>query len=289
MKQSQMSLIRHSFGTAAGLMATRKIILLPFFIVAAVEAASVVGLFFLIQDPLVRFVQPIILRYRDPVFLHYPLCLLLLSQIFSWLQGGLAVVLGTFMSGVVIHTSWQAMTREKLSLGEALRMSVKRYVALLFISVCVYAFAHGTFAVEHTMLKGVLKSGSSFLGLGREVWRVIFLMTGIAGAGLAQTIFAFTQTILMIETPNLAAALARSLKYALRNFPAVIITLLAPLGAYLPVSMLKGGMQGLFERFSPEIVFVVIGIGIVVGFFINVFITIATTALYVRIKANERA
>ena len=270
-------------------MATRKIILLPFFIVAAVEAAGVVGLFFLIQDPLVRFVQPIILRYRDPVFLHYPLCLLLLSQIFSWLQGGLAVVLGTFMSGVVIHASWQAMTREKLSLGEALRMSVKRYVALLFISVCVYAFVHGTFALEHTMLKGVLKSGSSFLGLGREAWRVIFLMTGIAGAGLAQTIFAFTQTILMIETPNLAAALARSLKYALRNFPAVIITLLAPLGAYLPVSMLKGGMQGLFERFSPEIVFVVIGIGIIVAFFINVFITVATTALYVRIKANERA
>ena len=289
MKQSQISLIRHSFGTAAGLMATQKIILLPFLIVAAVEAASVVGLFFLIQDPLVRFVQPIILRYRDPQFLHYPFCLLLLSQLFSWLQGGLAVVLGTFMSGVVIHASWQAMTRGKLSLGEALRMSVKRYVALLFISVCVYAVVHGTFAVEHTMLKGVLKSGSSFWGLGREAWRVILVMTGVAGVGLAQTIFAFTQTILMIETPNLAAALARSLKYALRNFPAVIITLLAPLGAYLPVSLLKGGMQGLFERFSPEIVFVVIGIGILVAFFINVFITVATTALYVRIKANERA
>lgn len=289
MKQSQISLIRHSFGTAVGLIGTQKIILLPFLIVAAVEAVSVVGLFFLIQDPLVRFVQPIILRYRDPQFLHYPFCLLLLSQLFSWLQGVLAVVLGTFMSGIVIHASWQALTRKKISLGEALRMSVKRYVALLFISVCVYAVVHGTFAVEQRVLQDVMKSGSSFLGLRQEVWRVIFLLIGIAGVGLAQMIFAFTQTILMIETPNLAAALVRGLKYALRNIPAVIMTLLLPLGAYLPVSLLKGGMPGLFKKFSPEIVFVVIGIGIVVAFFINVFILVATTALYVRIKANERA
>jgi hypothetical protein len=279
---SQIRLVRKTWEKTFSLLRTRQNIIIPFAIAAGLEVMSIIVLFYLIQPPLVKYISPIALRFWGERFLHYPLNLLLLSQLFSYVQLMLAIVLGTFMSGVTISAVCQyRLNRDAVfSLNRGAKKALSTFVHLSVITIITVFLIQFVYALEQKVMLKIMMRETKFLGIAREFWPLIGIGSAGLLSGVVQSVFAFAQTIVIVDDKNCVSALIRNFRFVSENFFTTLMLVLVPLLVYLPVSLLKGSISKLMQQSVPEVLFIVLGAGIVLTLFINVIITVSVTIAY---------
>ena len=286
-KISQGALINKSWsGTFDVIFGANKIVI-PFFVIAFLELMAMAALFFAIQAPLVKYLTPIVLRFWGKQFLHYPFNLLLLAQLFTYVQIGLAIVFGSLCSGLTISNVFQYSQTEQFSYKTAFKKALFKYVSLIIITVLVFFIIKFAYSIEKKVLIKIMMKGQSFLGLRREDWSLLFMVFGVITAGFVQSLFAFAHAAIIIDNKNFVTAIFRNIAFVFKNFFAVCVLVIVPLLVYIPVSLLKGNMFELMKRTAPEIVFAVLVLGVLITLFINVLITISTTNAYLLIRGKD--
>ncbi len=280
--RSQGSLLQRTWEKTFFLLRTRRMLILPFAIITGLEIITIAALFFLIQPPLVKYIAPVVLRFWGEQFLHYPFNLLLISKFFYYAQMGLAVILGTFMSGVTISAVRQyTLTRNNtFLLGQGAKQALLKFVHLLIITLIVVCLVQLIYSLEQKVLFKIMARERNFLGIAKDLWVIIGTCAAGVTSGLVQVLFAFAQTIVIVDNKNFLSALMRNFKFIAGNFFTAIMLVLLPLLVYLPVALLKADLFKLMNQTIPEVLFVVLGAGVVLGLLINVVITVSVTIAY---------
>ncbi|MFH1421829.1 MAG: hypothetical protein ABIH42_03830 [Planctomycetota bacterium] len=286
-KISQGTLISKSWAGAFDVIFGANKIVIPFVVIALLELIGIAALFIAIQPPIVKYITPIVLRFWGQQFLHYPLNLLLLSRLFNYLQIVLAVVLGTFASGLTISNVFQYSQTEQFSYKISFKKTLFKYVSLLIITILVFFVVKFAYSIEQKVLIKIMMKGQSFLGLRREDWSMLFMAFGLIAAGFIQSLFVFTHTAIMIDNKNFITAIFRNIAFVFKNLFAVCVLVIVPLLIYIPITLLKGNLFELMKRTTPEIVFAVMLFGAAITLFINILITISTTNAYLLIRGKD--
>lgn len=286
-KLSQFGLIGKSWAKSFDIVIRSPKIMLPFAIMAVLELIGLFLIFIAEQPPFVKHITPLILRFWGEQFLHYPFNLLLLSKLFYYLQLTLGIILGTFMSGVTINAVWQYCQKKTVSLISGSKQALVKYVSLLIITIIVLFVIEYVSSLEKNILLKIIMKESSFLGIDREDWTVLFIMFRVVVGGILQGLFIFAQPAIMIDNKNFIAAIFRNLLYVFKNLFAACTLVVLPLCLYIPISILKVKIFPLMKRTCPEVVFVVLIAGVFISVFINVFITVSTTKCYLLIRGEH--
>ena len=281
---SQIELIGKAWKESFETMFSQPGVAVPFIIVGLIELIGLLALFFLIQPPLVQYIRPIVLRFYGEPYLHYPFNLALLSQFFYYLQIVTAVILGTYATGVTISATDQFHYDRDISFKLAAKQALFKYVALLLVTLIVFALIQYAYVMEKKVLLKILSKGETFLGIGRQPWTMLFMAAGVFIAGVFQSLFIFTQAAIMVDNKNIFLALFRNFVYFFTHMFAAVMLVLIPLFFYTPITLLKGNIFPLMNRTVPEIVFVILIVGTLLSVLINVLITIASTKLYLLVK-----
>ncbi|MFH1283899.1 MAG: hypothetical protein ABII27_09595 [bacterium] len=286
-KISQAALIKKSWVGAFDIIFRANKIAIPFGVIALLELVGIAALFIAIQPPAVKYITPIVLRFWGEQFLHYPYNLLLLSGLFSHLQVVLAVVLGTLCSGLTISNVFQYTQTEQFSYKTSFKKVLIKYVSLIIITILVLFLIKFSYSMEKRVLIKIMMKGQSFLKLRSEDWSMLFIVFGVITAGFVQSVFAFAHTAIIIDNKNFITAIFRNIAFVFKNLSAVCVLVIVPLVVFIPVTLLKGNLFELMKRTAPEIVFAVLGLGVVISFFINMIVTISTTNAYILIKGQD--
>ena len=284
---SQGALIKKSWVGAFDVIFGANKIVIPFIVIALLELIGIVALFIAIQPPIVKYVTPIIMRFWGKQFLHYPFSLLLISQLFNYLQIVLAIVLGTFASGLTISNVFQYSQTEQFSYKTSFKKTLFKYISLIIITILVFFLLKFAYSIEEKVLIKIMMKGQDFLGLRREDWSMLFMVFGVIAAGFIQSMFVFTHSAIMIDNKNFITAIFRNIAFVFKNFFAACVLVIVPLLVYIPVVLLKGNLFELMKRTTPEIVFAVLIFGVLISLFINVLITISTTNAYLLIRGKD--
>ncbi|RKY33637.1 MAG: hypothetical protein DRP68_01675 [Candidatus Omnitrophota bacterium] len=246
-------------------------ILLPFFIIGALNALLLYFIYLAPQRPVFYFLGPPIRVFFGEKFLHYPYNFFLLPKLFNYGEIFLSALLGMVITAVAVGMISEAIKKERPHFLINFIKSIKRYFALLV--VWFLSFILGTI---------VVKVGGSFFEhskiLGELTWGSIVFILAVC----AQLLFIYAVPLLIIEKKKLILALKENLFILRRLFLPTLILVLIPTLIYLPI--LAGRAKALFliNKFFPEIILGVLGIGVAVSFFIDLMVITSTTILFLK-------
>ena len=288
-RTSQAGKLGKSWKDAFNLMILQPKIMYPFLILAVLDVIGMIAIFLFEQPPLDRFLGPIVVRFYGRQFLHYPFNLLLLSQLFQYLQIVTSIIIGTFMSGLTISGVQQYFQTGEISYKVAMKKAVFKYINLIIITLAVFFLISYCYDLEKRALLKILSKGPSFLGIQASDWTMLALIFAVIFiSGIIQSLFVLAQPAIMLDNKNFILAAFRSIYYAASNSFAASMLVIVPLLFFLPVTLVKNNLMPLIKRTAPEIVFVIIVLGILITMMVNVMITISSTRLYAFIR-DEKA
>ncbi|MBI4846017.1 MAG: hypothetical protein HY810_06045 [Candidatus Omnitrophica bacterium] len=285
---SQFLLIRESWSQLVGIIINQPKIMLPFAIMSTIEVSGIVLIFMLLQDPWVNFIRPVIKWYWQEQFLHYPLNLVLLAQLFYYFQVIITLIIGTLITGMTINAINQYKLKGDFSFKKAFWETLPKYVHLLIISVILLVAITFAFNLQKILImKLIAKNLDIFTSLKANMVN-ISIFTGTLINGLLQSFFIFACPAIMINNKNCLAALFSSVWCAFSKMFAVLMIVLVPLSIYIPIAMLKGKLFYIMDHIVPEITLFILLAGIIVTLLINVVITVSSTQLYMLIKGQDK-
>ncbi|MFH2137598.1 MAG: hypothetical protein ABII88_03705 [Candidatus Omnitrophota bacterium] len=284
---SQLGLVKKSWASGLAIIMTNHNIIIPFGIIAILELAGIFGIFIFEQPPLLVYLKPIVLRFWGEKFLHYPLNLILVSKLFYYFQSIIAVILGPFMSGMTVLAVYRYSRTKVMSLKGLFGKTFLKYINLLIIGLMVYFVLQLGVRLEGKVLLKIMQKGPDFLGIARDDWSLIFIFLNVIMAGLIHSLFIFAQPAVMISGKNFLTAIISNFVHVFKNSFAAAIIVVFPLFLYIPIALLKGRLFALMEGTVPEVVFVVLIAGVFISLFVNVFVTISATKLYLLVEGKD--
>ncbi|MFH1413950.1 MAG: hypothetical protein ABIG56_03810 [Candidatus Omnitrophota bacterium] len=258
-------------------------IFFPFLLYALLQAIALVIIYIAPRDPFNKILAPPIRTFWGERFLHYPTNFILLPKLFSIAQFGLAVIIGSLITGLVVALVLNIFDKRKPGLRQGLFTAVKRYIPLILITFLVLAlFRFSTKFIVFLLTKYFLAGHERLLFLGGRLWfGPLLLLTNFACAILIQALFIYSIPVLIIERKNFITSLFRGVILFKRWFMQSLILVGLPMFAYLPILLLQFKTSYLINNFSPESILLVTSLGIVVSsLVIDPLVIISTTFFY---------
>lgn len=237
--------------------------IVPFLIMGVMDFVVLYVVYLAPQRPVSIALAPPIRAFWGEQYLHYPMNLLLLPKLYNHAHMLLLATLGVLTSGCAIAMISEASSGNTPKLFSSFFLALKRYVSLLIIGVVVFLIS---------FFLGKL-SGKVAMPLSYGIY---FLLIAV------QIILLYAMIAVMVNKNNIIRALKRSFSLAAKH---VIVTLAITVSAavlYFPVILLKQNLSALITKFSPDIVVVVLGVGIIVVTIVDVVVTFLATQLFLR-------
>jgi len=287
-KLTQFGLIKISWLSFFDLLLSKIRIIMPFGVLAAIEAISILGIFICLQPPLVSFFEPVVLRFWGDKFLHYPYSLFLVFKIFRYLSILTSIFLSTFAAGMTITLAYLYIKGKNFDIKRAFKITMSRYVHLLFISLIIFGLVYALNVLEKTLIIKLVTSGIGSLRINADGWFTLSVIVSVLTGSVLQAFFIFTFPIALIEGKNFVISIFKGLMLSFKNIFSSLIIVLLPMLFYLPIALLRVKMFDIMQKTFPEIVFFVLLAGILVTTGINLFISICSVKLYMLICNTEK-
>jgi zinc transporter ZupT len=97
-----------------------------------------------------------------------------------------------------------------------------------------------------------------------------------------QGLFVYSFPYVVIKGKKFLPALFLGMRFFFRTFLKTFLVILVPMILYIPMSMLRGSIGILADMSSPEVVVLILFIGILVGtVIVDALVTIVTTAIFI--------
>lgn len=252
---------------------------LPFLIFAAIEAITLIILYFSVRMPLVYVFGPPIARFWGERFLHYPANFLLLPKLLSLARSVTIVAFGSLFTGVAVFIALNSYNNKRTNLKEAFKAGIKKYISLFLVVFIVsiilyYSLIFSTLILAkycpHTWLGPILLTINFFLAV------------------VIQAAFLYAIPMLIIENAKLFKSLVGSLTLFIKLFIPTIILVALPMIIYIPILVLTQNSPVLINKFFPEIIVFVLLLAIIVNtLIIDPLVTVSGTNLFLLSRMSE--
>lgn len=257
------------------LIKSKPVLLLPFIIVAFLEAAALEVIYFIPQKPVLSVLGPIVRKFFGEQFLHYPANLMLLPRLFYYAQVIIYAFVGVFMAAIAVNIFRNMVTNLPVKPKAVINNALGRYFSLFFFgAIMVVGFFLVQKADNFVFIKYMNFAGA-------HLPRVILKLTPIKLAVLifvsniiVHTFMIFTIPVIVIEKRPVLAAICRSIFMGGRYFLTVFGLIFLPFLFYLPPVLMRSVLPELTTKAFPEISIVITAVNIVIAIFVDCFVTI---------------
>ncbi|MBU4377398.1 MAG: hypothetical protein KKD29_08030 [Candidatus Omnitrophica bacterium] len=268
--------VRHIWINTFGLIVKKPVIILPFFIIAFLEALTLELVYFSGRNPLAIIVGPIVKKFFGEGFTHYPYCIYAIPRVFNFLQIVIYVLAGTLLTAISINIFKNVKAGLPLKQNALLKNGISRYgafVALGIIMVLIMLLLEkaGGFAFS----KFTNLSIKYLPAVVMKIYPLVFAALLFLANAITQTFFIATLPLMVMDKKPLLKALLQSVLLGLRNFKTVFILVFLPFLLYFPITLLKGLSVQLAGKMFPEIILLILLLGVLATPFVECFVFIS--------------
>lgn len=261
-------------------------ILIPFVALGAVETLALWVLSCSPHFPFNYILGPPIKSVWGSMYLHYPLIYDLVPRMFYYAKIVIGVLVGSLTSATAVlliaRMRSRASAKEGTDIKKIFLTVFKRYITLVLLSVILFASVHYLMKQPQILLWKYFRFHPKLLFLGPKFWFGVFspVFTFVLAVFL-QGIFVYAIPYVIIKGKKFLSALVSGFILFAKNWLKTLLVVLVPMLLYIPVTVLRGNVGFLSDKFAPEVITVVLFVGILVGtVIVDGLVTIATTLIF---------
>jgi len=281
--------IRKNWIDAASLIAKRPIVLMPFVIIAFLEALALEILYFSPRFPVSLVMSPVVRKFFGEQFIHYPGNFLLLPKIFYYAQVIIYVSIGVFLTSIAVQIVKNIKEKLPLKPRALIQNAAKRYLSLFLYGIIVIVML--TLAQKTNQL--VLSKAAHFIAshfpkFPPDLLSFATTVSTFLSSIIIQAFLVLTIPIIVIEKRSFLKSLIKSLYLGFCNFPTVFTLIFLPFLVYLPVSVMKSFSAALVDKTFPEMSAYVTVSGIIISVILDCFIITCMTQFFLDTEKNKK-
>ncbi len=259
---------------------TNPAILFPYATLVFIQLFILEILYFSNRTPLDQFFAPLIRTIWKENFLHYPMNLFLLPELFQEVQIPLFVFVNSFFVAVSIGIIASLNAGKKVSLPAIYKDTFKAYVHLVIAAILASLLLVGIFKLYGLAYQraDMIRSTS---GIFYIIKRIVMGGTpyfSLLGSIFVTTLFAFVAPIIVIDKKKIFSALILNFKLLFKYFWTVLGIIFVPMVVFIVVLLLRNSLPA--DLPWPEIRVVILVISILLMSTIDAIVNTAITTFY---------
>lgn len=244
-------------------------VFIPFLIVGLFDVFILALIYLAPRPPLSALLAPPIRAFWGERFLHYPFNFFLIPRLFNYGNTISTAFIGVLMTGLAIGMLNETKGGSSPGILFNLIKSIKMYLKLFLIWVVMFG-----------LVTVVFKGLPFALHLKGRQALLIALYVSFLISILIQVIFIYAMPAVMIEKKRIWPAIKRSVSFSRGAFLPTLFLVMFPTLIFIPMIILRGKLPVLMSKFFPEMVLIVLGLGIVVSVVIDCLVTCSATLLF---------
>lgn len=281
--KEKFSLVGLIWGMTFRTLRHHPVIIVPFLLVAFLEAIALTVSYLAPRPPLSAVLAPPIRALFEfgntgsgEAFLHYPFNFLLLPRLLRIGQVVIGATVGVVMTAVATRMIAQASEGAAPSgrIKINLRDSIFRYFTLLVIWGVVFSLGMAVSRGLPRLIPG-------------QATIIFYFSLGVAI--LVETFFVYGVAAIMLENQRAWRAIGRTFSLVKSLFLPTLILVLTPLIFPTLFIFIRGRIPLLMEQFFPGITLYVLGLSILVSFLATCILRTSTVILFLVKRDTEKA
>ena len=212
---------------------------------------------------------------QAPLFSHYPALFLMLPMIFQWGKLILGVLFEGLASGITALMFATAFSKSN-EINSPYKTSISRWPQLLIAWTCITAFLLVVNWLLPDIFAGLLQSSPRRI-VAFEILMQLFTV-------LLYSIFVYAVPAIVVYDKGVWQAFAVSMRFFARYPIFSFFLAFIPFLISVPTTYLSSKSSVIVDKFSPELVFYILLIGIVADLLVNFF----TTGAVVKFLVEEK-
>lgn len=277
--------IRKNWIASFDLMITRPIVVLPFLIIAFLEALALELLFFSPRRPLAVLAGPVIRKFFGEAALHYPGNLAILPKQFYYAQILIYVLAGVFLAGISAEIARSLRVEQTVKRKTVLKNTLAHYPSFLIFGLLVII---SLYLLKRTDAFIFLKAQrlifihlpGVFLDFSPYIFSLFLFLSNV----ILQAFLVLTIPLMVINKKSWFKALWSSIVLGWNNFGVLFALVFFPFLLYLPITLLKSGTHKLIYCTFPEITLYITAFGIALTAFIECLVLVCAAQFVLDIK-----
>ena len=250
-------------------------VLAPFIIFAAIQFLVLVCLGAFSVPPLSTVMVPIVERLGGEEALHYPMHMVMLPRLYHQLYLPVAVVVGFALFGWGVSLMVDHYDRA----GEAVPRRGQGRFRKLIPSTMVVGFVFVAVVTAIQLIASKVSAGVANEWASRLAW-----LGGMVLVFVFQALTIYSLYFLVTRTGNPLRAIAESIRFGRSHLAMTSALVITVFLIHLPVSYLTQRADRVVLKFNPELVFVLLAVGIVLEIATNYFLFASTTSVAAGVK-----
>ncbi len=279
--------VKKIWSSSFELMVKRPVVILPFVVIAFIEALALELIYFSNRPPLSLLAGPLISKLSGEIFLHYPFNLAKIPRYFYYTQLVIYVLIGILLSAITVNAVKNIREGLPLKANAVIKNAFRKYFSFLALGVIAIILIQGLRSfnmfiypkIAGLAWKNMQLAAPKLYMLGMSVF---YFFTSL----LLHTFFVMAMPILVLEKKPLVKAILGSMAMGLRNFFGIIVMIFLPFVLYFPVTMLKAYATEFGVKLFPEVTLWILAAGIVAAIFTDCFVIICA-AQFLMEKAKK--
>ena len=241
----------------------------PFFIFAALQFLVLVCLTLFSVSPLSVVMVPVVKLLGGEEALHYPMHMILLPQMYHQVYLPLAILVGFALFGWAVSLMVDYYERAGVDIpGRTRRLTVSMIPSLMVLGL-IYVGVITAVQLSFSYIGTRLPVG---------VAGPLVSLVGVAVVVAVQALLIYSVFFLVTRTSNPLEAVGLSARYGLKHRGLTVMIVLTVLLIHLPVDFLSSRADKIALKFDPQLVAVLLSVGIVFEILTNFFLFASTTA-----------
>lgn len=261
-------------------LANHPVILFPFYIVAFLQFLLLEIIFFYPRQPLITFFAPVVKTFFGEVYLHYPMNLVALPQIYQYVQYIVFIFFSSLFLGIAISIIHDINEGKSPKFSRSLGKALRSYVFIVIASAIAFAAMWGL-----TYLYGMAFNRALLI---RSESGPFYLLKRFVTAGspyikfmisvLVTAVFAHIIPVIIIERKKIFGAIWLNFICFFKNFFTTMFLVLIPSLFYIPILLLRQSIP--FSNDFPEMGLLLLCASILITILIDAVIYCGITINY---------
>lgn len=270
--------VKKNWISSLGFIWTKPIIVLPFLIIAFLEGLALELLYFSTRRPISIIAEPIIRKYFGENSLHYPGNLLVLPDLFYYVDIAIYIFVNIFLIAISINIVKNIKMNLPVKISALIKNASKQYLSFVIFGIIMICLIAPLKGLNLFVFSKLTSFGLKHLpGIGTQPYYIGLLFSLFLSNIILQAFLVLTIPIMVIEKKPFIKALGGSINLGFRNFFSLFSLIFLPFLLYFPISLLKIGSTKLAEKTFPEIILYVMAAGIILGVLIDCFVYICAS------------
>jgi len=244
----------------------------PFLTYAVLQGAILAILVFFAYPPFSSVLVPLIRKLFGEAALHYPNNFIVLSPLFDQANFILSGIVGIVIIGMATHMFASLFRNRDPSLKKGLQVTLPKY-GLLFVVWIIES------ALILCMVTGLPVLLNKVIQPGYQLVRIIKVGSFLLGI-LVGAMFAYTSALIVLDHRGIFRAISQSLSIFSGNALTSFFLIAIPSFLYFPINFLGRKAPFLVTKFAPEVVVIILAVGIVIALFANYILVGTVTRFY---------